>query len=328
MKAAVYSRYGGPSVLSIEEVDKPIPKSNEVCVKIYATSINSADIDQLKGTAFGRMSGLLKPRYKVLGSDISGIVESIGSSVSRFKIGDPVYGDMTEEGFSTFAEYKTVREDALTLKPNNMSFVEAAALPSAGVIALQSINNQKSISKDDVVLINGVGGGMGSLALQIVKSLGAYVIGVDKGIKLDKAKALGADEVIDYENYDYTKLSKRYDRIIDCHAIHGPNKYFKLLKEDGVYYMIGGTIRSLIKTAIYGTIKSKNNNKKVLVLLGKPNKKEDLTLLEEYYKENMYQILIDKSFDFKDIREAVSYFLEGTFVGKVVIKICDYEESL
>lgn len=321
MKAAVYEKYGQPSNLKIVDVKTPQAKDHEVRVKIMATTINSADVDMLKGSIFGRFSGLLKPRYTILGSDISGVVVEVGSSVTTLKIGDEVYGDMTDEGFGTFAEYKTVRESALSIKPSELTFVEAATLPSAGIIALQSMNNQKSIKKDDVVLINGAGGGMGSLVVQLVKSIGATVIGVDRGVKLDRVKALGADEVIDYEHVDYTKLHKTYDRIIDCHAIHGPKTYFKLLKDDGVYYMIGGKVRSLLKTATVGTLKSRNSNKKVLVLLGRPNEKEDIERLEKHYRDNDFKILIDKCFKLDDIADAFEYFYKGEFVGKVVIDI-------
>jgi len=323
MKAAVYSKYGAPSVLKIKEVKKPIPNSHEVLVKIIATSINSADAEMLKGSLLGRLSGIFKPSFKILGSDISGVVEAIGSEVTFFKVGDAVYGDMTESRFGTFAEYKTVNEKALSQKPDYLSFIEAAALPSAGVIALQSVNNRKNLRSGDQVLINGAGGGMGTLAVQITKALGAEVTGIDKKVKLGAVRAIGADHVIDYEVVKYTKLKEHYDRIIDCQAFYGPVKYRRLLKEHGVFYMIGGSVSSLLRMAIFGSLLSSKSTKKLGVLLGRPNKQEDIKRLERLVEEKSIRPIIDKCFKLDDIVTAFEYFETGNFVGKIIIEITD-----
>jgi len=323
MKAAVYTKYGAPSVLKIKEVKTPIPQSHEVLVKIMASSINSADIDMLKGTVLGRLSGLMKPSFSILGSDISGIVEAIGSEVTLFKVGDEVYGDMTGSGFGTFAEYKTVNEKVLSKKPDYLTFLEAASLPSAGVIALQSITNIKTIEPGQQVLINGAGGGMGTIAVQMAKAFGAYVTGVDKSVKLVMIKTLGADRVMDYEVENYAKLDTTYDRIVDCQAFHGPLKYFKRLNADGIFYMIGGSVSSLLKVGIYGSLMSLFSTKKVGLLLGRPNRKEDIRTLEELIQQRTLKPIIDKCFKLDEIAEAFEYFETGNFVGKIVIEITD-----
>ncbi|MBI9015139.1 MAG: NAD(P)-dependent alcohol dehydrogenase [Clostridiales bacterium] len=323
MKAAVYTKYGAPSVLKIKEVETPIPKNNEVLVKIMASSINSADVEMLKGTFLGRLSGLFKPAFEILGSDISGVVEAVGSEVTLFEVGDEVYGDMTGSGFATFAEYKAVDEKKLSRKPDSLTFLEAATIPSAGVIAFQSINNIKSIKPGQQVLINGAGGGMGTMAVQMAKAFGAYVTGVDKSVKLATLKSLGADRVMDYEMENYVKLDTTYDRIVDCQALFGPIKYIRRLNADGIFYMIGGSVSSLLRVGIFGSILSIMSTKKVGLLLGKPNNKDDIREIEGLMQQRTLNPVIDKCFKLDDIVEAFEYFETGNFVGKIVIDMAD-----
>ncbi len=323
MKAAVYTKYGAPMVLKIKEIKTPSPKSHEVLVKIIASSINSADFEMLKGTVLGRLSGLFKPSFRILGSDISGVVEAIGSEVTLFKVGDEVYGDMTGAGFATFAEYKAVDENILSRKPDSLTFLEAAAIPSAGVIALQSINNIKSIKPGQQVLINGAGGGMGTMAVQMAKAFGAYVTGVDKSVKLNTIKTLGADRVMDYETENYVKLDTTYDRIVDCQAFFGPIKYIRRLNTNGIFYMIGGSVSSLLRVGIFGSLLSLISTKKVGLLLGRPNNKEDIRTIEDLIQQRTLKPVIDKCFKLDEIVEAFEYFETGNFVGKIVIEIAD-----
>ena len=194
MKAIVYEKYGPPDVLQLKEVEKPTPKDNEVLVKIYASSINVEDLDFLRGRAWSaRFLGPLKPKYKILGFDLSGRVEKVGRNVKQFQPGDNVFGDLFSYGFGAFAEYVCASEKAFTLKPDSMTFEEAATIPSRAIIALQGLRDKRQIQTGQKVLINGAGGGVGPFAVQIAKSFGAEVTGVDSTNKLDMLRSIGAD---------------------------------------------------------------------------------------------------------------------------------------
>ena len=239
MKAIVYKRYGSPGVLKLREVDKPEPHANDVLVRVYATSLNAADVDQLRGTPFIRLGAPLKPKYRILGSDITGRVESIGGNVSRFQPGDEVYADLTDFGFGAFAEFVAVPENALALKPANLTFEEAAAVPSAGGVALLNLCIKRKIQPGQKALINGAGGGMGTFAVQIAKYFGAEVTGVDKAGKIDMLRTIGAEHVIDYKREDFTKSGQLYDLILDLAAHRSIRDYKRALTPDGVFVFVG-----------------------------------------------------------------------------------------
>ncbi len=207
MKAVVYEKYGPPEVLHLKEVEKPVPKDNEVLIEVHAASVNSWDWDLLRGTPFLNrlMFGLLKPRYKILGCDIAGRVDAVGRNTKRFQPGDEVFGDLSGFGCGGFAEYVCARENALALKPATMTFEEAAAVPQAAVLALQGLRDKGQIRPGQKVLINSAGGGVGTFTVQIAKSFGAEVTGVDSTGKLDMLCSIGADQVIDYTQEDFTK---------------------------------------------------------------------------------------------------------------------------
>lgn len=321
MKAVVYDQYGGPDKLRIEEMRKPSPKGGEVLVRVYSSSINGADDDMLKGTAFGRFSGLFKPGYKVLGSDIAGVVESIGINVKTLSINDRVFADLSEHRFGGFSEYVVVKESALSLIPEDMTFEEAAATPSAGTIALQSINNRKKIQPEEKVLVNGAGGGMGTFAVQMAKALGAEVTGVDKGDKLQGILKIGADHVIDYTQEKFTKKGITYDRIIDCKAFHSPMQYRKALNKGGVYYMIGGSMSSLIRVTFGGLIIRLFSDKFIGLLMGQFNRKVDMDVLKEMYTAKTVVPIISKVFELEDISKAFEYYVQSDVVGKVIINM-------
>ena len=198
MKAIVYTRYGSPDVLQLKEVEKPVPEDNEVLIKVHASSINDWDRNLLRGNFQGRSGALLKPKYNILGSDVAGNIESIGKNVTKFKPGDKVFGDLCGNSWGCFAEYVCAPENALVLKPSKMTFEEAAAIPQAALLALQGLRDKVKIRKGQKVLINGAGGGAGSFAIQIAKSFGAKVTGVDSTRKLKMMSSIGADKVIDY----------------------------------------------------------------------------------------------------------------------------------
>ena len=215
MKAIVYHRYGTPDVLELTEVDKPVAKDDEVLVRIHASSVKTDDLELLTGTIFVRPGGLRKPKYRVLGSDIAGSVEAVGNKVTQFQLDDEVFADLTLCGFGAFAEYVSVPESALALKPANLTFEDAAAVPSAAIIPLQGLRDKTRVGPGDRVLINGAGGGLGTFAVQIARSFGAEVTGVDSTEKLDMIRSIGADHVFDYTQEDFTRGDQRYDLILD-----------------------------------------------------------------------------------------------------------------
>ena len=216
MKAIVYNKYGPPDVLELKEVEKPIPKDNQVLVKVHAASVNYGNLVLLKGKPFlARFAfGLLKPKYSIPGGDIAGRVEAVGKNVKQFQPGDEVFGDLSGCGWGGFAEYVSVPENVLALKPANMSFEEAAAVPMAAVTALQGLRDKGKIQSGQKVLINGASGGVGTFAVQIAKSFGAEVTGVCSTRNLDIVRSIGADHVIDYTKEDFTEKTQRYDLIL------------------------------------------------------------------------------------------------------------------
>jgi len=218
MKAVVYRRYGSPNRLRLRDVEKPQPADNEVLVRVHAASVNSWDWDLLTGIAMIRMEGPFRPKYKILGADIAGVVEAVGKDVTRFHPGEAVFGDMSESGWGGFAEYATIDADFLAAKPDELSYIEAAAIPQTGSLALQGLRDKRTISPGDQVLINGAGGGVGAFAVQIAKHMGAEVTAVVHTSKFECVRSLGADHFIDYTLEDYTGTGDRYDLILDMVA--------------------------------------------------------------------------------------------------------------
>jgi len=313
-----YKHYGGPEVIEIIEKDLPAIGPNEVLVKIMASSINAADYDLLTGNLYGRLSGMTKPKYSVLGSDIAGEVVNIGHQVKTFVVGDRVFGDMSEEGFATFAEFKAVHERALVKIPNDMSYIDAAALPSAAVIALQAFNNKRPLESGKL-LLSGAGGGMGSYALKIAKLKGIEVTAIDNDFKLEELKALGADKTYDFEKVKYHQLEDKFDRIIDCHAVFSSKKIKKVLKDDGICYVIGGKARTMINIGL-NSLFSKNNYY-IGLLLAKFNAKLQMKEICDYYTNHDIKPVIDKVYTLDQIQEAFIRFESKKFVGKIVIEI-------
>ena len=328
MKAIVNTKYGSPDILQIKETAKPTTKENEVLIKVQAASINSWDWDFLKGTYFFiRIIGPFKPKYNILGCDISGIVESVGSNVKELKIGDHVFGDISGDGWGGFAEYVCADEKLLTIKPKNMTFEQAASLPQAGVLALQAIHNNGKLKSGQKILINGAGGGVGTLAIQIAKSLGAEVTCVDKADKLDMLRKLGSDYVIDYTKEDFSKNGINYDFILDVVGNRSYSVYKRSLSENGIYGMVGGPLSLILNIAFRGIllpIIGKKFGRKVGKTLGivvhVPNKK-DLNILIDLFEKGIIVPIIDKVYPLEKTSEAFKYFGEGKFLGKIVISI-------
>ncbi len=266
MKAAIFNKYGSPEkVLNIEEKEIPEQKENEVLVKVHCTAINDWDWSMIRGKPFlyRLMFGLNKPKHKIPGMELSGVVESLGKNVSKFNIGDEVYGDISDYGFGSFAEYVSVNENAIVVKPQKMSFEEATSVSHASMLAYQAIYDIGKIKNGDKVLINGAGGGFGTAAFQLLKMHNAEVTGVDTGEKLNMMKTLGFDHIIDYKKEDFTKNGQKYDLILDAKTNRSILQYAQSLKEVGHYVTVGGSIGKLLSMLITNLILSIFSKKKI-----------------------------------------------------------------
>jgi NADPH:quinone reductase-like Zn-dependent oxidoreductase len=315
MKAIVYTKYGPPDVLQLKEVEKPTPKDNEVLVKVHAASLNAEDVDFLRG----RMQLSRKPRYKIPGSDIAGRIEAVGRNVKEFQPGNDIFVDLSRCGFGAFAEYVCVPESALRLKPDSITFEEAATLPQAAILALQGLRDKRQIQPGQKVLINGAGGGVGTFAVQIAKLFEAEVTGVDSTEKLDMVRSIGADHVIDYIHEDFTKSGQRYDLILDVVVSHSISDYKRALRPKGILRMVGGSMGRVFKAAILGPLISRS--KKMSIVVWRPNKKEDMVFLTELLEAGKVVPIIDRRYPLSEVAEAFRYFEEGHHQGKLVINV-------
>ena len=328
MKAIVCTKYGSPDVLELKEVEKPSPNDDEVLINIYAASLNAADFEYLRGAWSARIVGPLKPRYKILGSDIAGRVETAGRNIEQFQPGDEVFGDSSLCGFGAFAEYVCVPENALALKPASMTYEEVATYPQAAIVALQGLREKRPIQPEQKVLINGAGGGMGTFAVQIAKSFGAEVTGVDSTRKLDMLRSIGADHVIDYTQGNYTKNGQHYDLILDVQAHHSIFDYKRALSPEGIYVMVGGSRSAIFQAVILGPLISRIGSKRLGINTGskrmgidkwKPKIKEDLDFLKDLFEAGKVVPIIDKRYPLSEVPEAFQYLEKGCALGKVVI---------
>ena len=321
MKAIVYHTYGSPDVLKLEEVQKPIPQDDEVLVQVHATAVNAGDCFILRGKARMMGFGLLKPKNTILGSDIAGRVEAVGRNVKQFQSGDEVFGNTAEYGFGGFAEYVSVPENALVLKPTKISFEEAAAVPQAALTALQGLRDKGHIQPGQKVLIHGASGGVGTFAVQIAKSFGAEVTGVDSTRKLDLLRSIGADHVIDYTQEDFTKSGQRYDFILEVVASRSIFDYKRALSPKGIYVMVGGSLAAILQGFLLGPLISMTGSKKMGSVMWKPNNQEDLAILEELFAAGKVAPVIDRRYPLREVPEALRYLEERHAKGKVVITV-------
>jgi NADPH:quinone reductase-like Zn-dependent oxidoreductase len=318
MKAIVYEKYGPPEGMRLAEVPTPIPTDEEILIKIRAVSVNRSDWENLTGRPFyGRLGGLTRPGKHILGSDIAGQVERVGSRNNRFKVGDEVFGDILSH-LGGFAEYVCVRGTNLALKPAWLSFEQAAALPQAGGIALQGIRDK--VRAGQSVLINGAGGGGGSFAIQLARLYGAEVTGVDNPEKLDFLKSLGAGHGLDYTHEDFTKNGKQYDLILDLVAYRSAFDYRRALKPNGSYYAVGGSFGTLMQILLLGSWIGRSAGKKIGILAVRPNP-QDLLTLAELYRDGKLAPFIDKTYPLSQVPAAMQYLGEGHVKGKIVISV-------
>jgi NADPH:quinone reductase-like Zn-dependent oxidoreductase len=323
MKAIVYTEYGSPDVLQLKEIAKPTPKDNEVLVKVYAVSVNAADLHLLRADPFliRLSSGLLKPKNQILGSDIAGRVEAVGSKVKQFKPGDEVFGDISANGWGGFAEYACAREDAFALKPSNLSFEEAAAVPMAAVTALQGIRYAGQIRPGQKVLIHGASGGVGSFALQLAKSFGAEVTAVCSTRNLDMARSIGADHVIDYTKEDFAQTGQQYDLIIAANGDRSISDYRRALSPKGTYVQTGGSMRQMTQAMLQGSWISRTGSQKMGNMgVAQPNQ-ADLVFMKGLLEAGKLKPVIDRCYPLGETAEAIRYLEEGHAQGKVVITV-------
>ena len=273
MKAFVRAEYGPPTVFQLQDVNRPVPKDDEVLVHVRASSLNQGDLDYLYGKPFlTRMgTGLRVPRQPGLGFDAAGEVEAVGKDITRFKRGDAVFADLTQFGHSAFAEYAVAPERAWAHTPSSISYEEAATLPQAAILAIQGLQGRGGIPPGSRVLINGASGSVGPFAVQVAKALGAHVTGVCSPNKADMVRRLGADEVIDYTTEDYTKGGKQYDWILDVAGTRSIFECRRALNPSGVYVLLGGTTPRIFACLFWGLLISLATRKKMGFLWWNPS---------------------------------------------------------
>jgi NADPH:quinone reductase-like Zn-dependent oxidoreductase len=323
VKAIVYTQYGPPDVLQFKQVAKPTPADDEVLIKVCAASVNTLDRGGMRGPLFARpmIGGLLKPKYKILGSDIAGRVEAVGKNVKQFQPGDEVFGAKGWFGrrrLGGFAEYVCAVEDELVLKPANVSFEDAAAVSVAAITALQGLRDKGRIQRGQRVLVDGASGGVGTFAVQIAKSFGAEVTAVCSTRNLDTARSIGADHVIDYTREDFTQSGQRYDLILGANAHHSIFDYRSALSQNGIYVWAGGGVS--LQVMLLGPLLSLAGRKKIRFFLAKLNKK-DLVFVKDLLEAGKIVPVIARRYPLSDVAEALRYLEQGHAQGKVVITV-------
>jgi NADPH:quinone reductase-like Zn-dependent oxidoreductase len=316
MKAFIYERYGPPETLRMAEVDKPAPDGNEALVKVLAASVNAADWHLLRGKPlFSRATlGLLRPKHQILGVDVAGQIEAVGPGVTQFQPGDEVYANLLDHRYGGFAEYASAPVDVMSLKPANLSFEEAAAVPMAAVTALQGLGHHGELQPTHKVLINGASGGVGTFAVQIAKAYGAEVTGVTSTRNLDLVRSLGADHVVDYTTTDFVGNGRRYDRILDTVGNRSVPELRRALAEGGKAAVTGFTsVAKLLGVSLRGGNAIAQVQAHVTA--------KDLQLLSELIAAGKVRPQIDRRYRFAEIPAAIAYLEQGHARAKVVVEV-------
>ncbi len=321
MKAIFRTAYGSADILELREIDKPVPKEHELLVKVCAASVNPLDWHILRGDPFlVRLMGfgLLKPKHQILGADMAGRIEAVGKNVTQFKAGDEIFGS----SMGGFAEYACISEKRAALKPAATTFEEAAAVPVAGITALQSLRDHGRLQSGQDVLINGASGGVGTFAVQIAKVMGARVTGVCSGRNVEMVRSIGADEVIDYTKEDYWLSDKKYDLIVDTAAFYSVRKPLRALKPAGICVLVGGSAStaSILISLIFNPLISRIEGKKLVSFMANINQ-SDLVFLREQLDSRKIVPVIDRKYSLSETPEAIRYVEGGHARGKVVIVI-------
>lgn len=322
MKAVVLTRYGKPADLRIEEVSDPVPADHEVLVRVYAASINDWDWNMVRGSPFYMrvICGLIRPKIRIPGVDIAGVVEAAGKDVTRFQPGDEVYGDLSDCGFGGFAEYVCAPATALAPMPEDMAFTDAAAIPHAAMLAVQGLRDKGQMQPGSKLLINGAGGGVGTIGVQIAKCLGVSdVTGVDTVEKSAAMLASGFSRTIDYRHEDFTRSGDQYDLILDSKTNRSVFAYARALKPGGTYVTVGGTLGKLILVLLVGPIMRALTGKKISVLGLKPNRGMDY--FNGLWETGAIEPMLDGPYSLEEVPEAIAYFGSGRHKGKVIVNI-------
>lgn len=336
MKAITQTKYGPPDVLDLKEVDKPTPKDDEVVVKVYAASVHPDVWHVVSGLPYALRlmgAGLFKPKNKIPGTDIAGIVESVGRNAANFKPGDEVFGECIRghqwTNGGAYAEYVSAPEDALAQKPADITFEQAAAVPTSGLITLWNLGDGAMVQTGHKVLINGAGGGVGTFAVQLAKAFGAEVTGVDHTEKLNMVKSIGADHLIDYTQEDFTNSDERYDLIFDIPGNNSLSGCKRVLKPKGKYVLIGydyfgnaghlwlGSLPRFFKLMMMSPFVKELPNP----TFSMPNKKKSMAILRDFLESGKITPVVDRIFPLNKVPEAIHYLKEGHPKGKVIITI-------
>ena len=322
MKAIVQTEYGSPDVLKLREVDRPVVSDSKVLVRVYATSVHAGDWHLMRGDPWlvRLMFGLFKPKIQILGTDMAGTVEAIGSKITQFKLGDQVFGDLSECGFGGFAEYVSVPESALVLKPENLTFEEAAIVPVSALAALKGLRDVGKIRSGQQVLINGAAGGVGLFAVQIAKAYGAIVTAVCSSHNTERMRSIGADYILDYTQKDITQTTKQYDLILDIAAYRSPFDYLPILKPKGTYVVVGGSIARIFQVMIFGSLISKLTGWNILPLASTPNQ-TDLLALKSMIESGTIVPIIDRTYNLSEVPIAIRRLEERKVCGKIAIRL-------
>lgn len=321
MKAITYSEYGPIDGIRLDEFPKPIPADNQLLIKVHAASVNRSDWESLIGKPlYARLGGLFRPaRGTILGSDVAGVIESVGRDIRQFKPGDEVFGLMMNYG-GGFAEYACKSEEALALKPTWLTFEQASAIPQAAFIALQGIQDKGKVKSGQKVLINGGGGGAGVFAIQLAKRAGAEVTAVDNAEKLDLMRSIGADYVIDYKKEDFTRNGKQYDLILDLIAQRSVFAYQRALQRNGTYFLAGGHVSTMFQILLIGPFIKRFTSKAVRILTVEADAK-DLVHITKLIEAGTLKLMIEKTYPLSETAEALRYLGEGHARGKIVLTV-------
>jgi len=321
MKANVCTHYGPPEVLQLKEVAEPTPKDDEVLIRVQAASVNSRDWRRMRANPFFvrlMAGGLLRPKNTILGADMAGRVEAVGSNVKQFLPGDEVFGCLSRYGGRTFAEYVCAGEDEIALKPANLSFEQAAAVPLAAITALQGLRDKGNLQPGQRVLIQGASGGVGTFAVQIAKAFGAEVTGVCSTRNLDMVRSIGADHVIDYKKEDFTRNGRRYDLILAVNGYHPISDYLRALGPEGLYVVAGGSMVQLFQASLQRRRNSQTGSQKTHVV-SLVQSQEDLIFMKDLLESGKVIPIIDGCYPLSKTPEALRYFEKVHPKGKVVI---------
>ncbi len=321
MKAIVRDRYGSVDVLRLEEIDRPEPGDDQVLVAVRSSSLNTADLDYLHGRpVLARLgTGLSRPRNRVPGLDLAGVVEAVGSGVTSFRPGDEVWADMFDRGHGAFSEFVCASEGAFRSKPDGMTFEQAATMPHSAVLASEALRSGRPIRPGEAVLIVGAGGCVGPFAIQIAKSFGAEVTGVDHGGKLELMEAAGADHVIDFTREDVLRSGRRYDLILDIAAQRSVLGYRRSLTPTGRYVLIAATLGGFSTAFALGGLVSLGGSKRMGVFMWKPNERSHLDFLAGLFDRGELVPIIDRRVGLDEVPDALRYLEEGQSRGKIVI---------